>query len=114
VNATVFYKSFSRLPLQARLGNLAVTINRLADCLEKHQNQEGAKGFVRESMWFIEWTASELEFEHTEALVKIQRTMGNWFRQWESIWNDKNQSLEVQHQARAVSKKLFSWIQMDI
>ena len=109
MNAAMFHKSFSRLPLHARVGNLAVTINRLADSLEKHQNQEGTKSFVREAMWFIEWTAAELEPERTTELIAAQRTMGNWFKHWESIWNDQAEGAKVQHQARAVSRKLFGW-----
>lgn len=112
MNAAMFHKSFSRLPLHARLGNLAVTINRLADSLEKHQNQEGTKGFVREAMWFIEWTAAELEPERTTELIETQKAMGKWLKYWENIWNNQEEVVKVEHQARAVSRKLFDWAEV--
>jgi hypothetical protein len=109
MNPAVFHKSYSRLPLPARLGNLAVTINRLADSLEKHQNQEGTRGLVREAMWFIEWTAADLESDRTVALIGTQRMMGQWFKRWDAIWQDEKEWKQVGQKARDTSQELFQW-----
>jgi hypothetical protein len=109
MNAAVFHKSFSRLPLNTRLGNLAVTINRVADSLEQHQNSDGTKGFVREAMWFIEWTAAELEPEHMKVLIDTQRTMGQWSKNWDDVWSDQSTVIKVREQAREIAQQLFSW-----
>jgi hypothetical protein len=109
MNAAMFYKSFSRLPIQARLGNLAVTINRLADSLEQHQNQEGTKGFAREAMWFIEWTALEVNLEIQTELIDMQRQLAKWARQWNDTWNTLEKSNKMKIETRIMSNKLLEW-----
>ena len=107
MNVTMFHKSFSRLPIQARLGNLAVTVNRLADSLEQHQNQEGTKVFAREAMWFIEWTASEVSTDLQGQLIDMQRQLARWNRYWNDTWNTLETSRQMQFETRLMSQKLL-------
>ncbi len=110
MNAAMFYKSFSRLPIQTRLGNLAVTINRLADSLKQHQNQEGTKGFAREAMWFIEWTASEVNFELQTELIDMQRQLAKWTKHWSDTWDTLKKSNKMKIETRVMSNKLLEWV----
>lgn len=109
MNATAFYRSFSRMPIQNRLGNLAVTLNRIADSLERHQNRDGTSGFVQEAMWFIEWLGNEVKPEQTEQIANLQRKLGRWRQDWERIWDSEKDCLVCQAQARAWSEKVLGW-----
>jgi hypothetical protein len=109
MNATVFYRSFSRIPIQNRIGNLAVTLNRIADSLERHQNIAGTKSYIQEAMWFIEWINPESNLEQAEQMAQLQRELGFWRKSIDLIWNDPIKQAQTQTLAREWSNRALEW-----
>jgi hypothetical protein len=109
MNATAFYRSFSRIPVQNRIGNLAVTLNRIADSLERHQNSAGTKSYIQEAMWFIEWTSSETDPSRVEQMAMLQRELGNWRKNMDMIWDDPIKQSRTQTLVREWSEKVLEW-----
>lgn len=112
MNATAFYRSFSRMPIQNRIGNLAVTLNRIADSLERHQNSAGTKSYIQEAMWFIEWTNLESNPEQAEQMAQLQRELGNWQKNIDVIWNDPVRQSRTQTLTREWSNRALQWAGM--
>ncbi len=109
MNATTFYRSFSRIPIQNRIGNLAVTLNRIADSLERHQNIAGTKSYIQEAMWFIEWTNSESNLEQAEQMAQLQRELGSWRKNIDVIWDNPIKHAQTQTLAQEFSEKILGW-----
>jgi hypothetical protein len=107
MNATLFYRSFTKQTLPRRIGNLAVTVNRFADALEQHP--ERASGFMQEAMWFMEWIGTSLEPEQIHLLVASQRQMAHWRKNWDATVQNESNRQQAEQEARAMSQKFLQW-----
>ncbi|MBL8045431.1 MAG: hypothetical protein JNL09_02765 [Anaerolineales bacterium] len=62
-------------PLPKRLGALAVNLAHISDCARQETPLDE---LMLESMYFIEWTAAELEPEVAYELVEMQLMLSLW------------------------------------
>ena len=70
--------------------------------LQDGNNNDVVKNLIRETMYFIEWIAPDLEFDNAFELTNLGRFLTRWLFKWEQIWNDT----EVRNQ---VNQELDNW-----
>lgn len=76
-----------------RLGHLAADFLRIANFIESGSANE-AKPIIRESKWFVEWIAPEVDLETQELLVKAQSFLALRELQWLS-WIQNQREIQV-------------------
>ncbi|MGD1702732.1 MAG: hypothetical protein F6K08_02885 [Okeania sp. SIO1H6] len=99
---------YLRDEIPIRLGNLASNLARIKSRCQSTANQELVENLLKESEFFIEWTAPDTEVEVAAELVDLQIILARWQYNWESIWNDSELRSEVSHKANFWSEKLLN------
>ncbi len=94
--------------IPVRLGNLASNLARIKSRCQSTAHQELVENLLKESEFFIEWTAPDTEVEVAAELVELQITLAQWQYNWESIWNDSELLSEVSHKANIWSEKVLN------
>jgi hypothetical protein len=107
MNPTLFYRSFTKQSLPKRIGNLAVTVNRFADAFE--QRPEQASSFMQEAMWFMEWIGTNLEPDKINLMVKTQKQMAIWRKNWNLIIENESTLQNAQQEARVMGEEFLTW-----
>ncbi|MBD2576777.1 hypothetical protein [Oscillatoria sp. FACHB-1406] len=75
--------------LPIRLGGIAANLARVNSFGKNPKNSKLVASLLRESAWFIEWSAPDTSLEFALELVEIQRQIVRWLADWSRIWNDE-------------------------
>lgn len=92
---------------QLRLGGLASNLARIKSFSEHSGHKEEVARLVEESAFFIEWTAADVDAVQGVALLDLQRTLVQWRRSWDSIWDHAERRAEVAKAAADWSTQLL-------
>ncbi|RMI00523.1 MAG: hypothetical protein D6681_11285 [Calditrichaeota bacterium] len=98
---------YLRDALPIRLGGLAANLSRIASFAQHEGHQEVVRSILKESRWFIEWTAAELEITRAAELVRLQIQLAVWELQIESNWDDEAWRRQLVSGARQWSERLM-------
>jgi hypothetical protein len=89
-----------------RLGHIASNLGRLRTfCCNNYE--QGVLGVIDQTLYFIEWTAAEIEPEMAEELVNIQVQLALWLRIWDNIWLDDKKREEIATMANTWSERVL-------
>jgi hypothetical protein len=98
---------YLRDELPIRLGNLASNLARIKSRCQNIAYRDLVEGVIKESKFFIEWTAGEAEIEVAAELVELQIQLSRWQYRWHSIWGDPEQRMKVAEQAKIWSDRVL-------
>lgn len=98
---------YLRDELPIRLGNLASNLARIRSFSQDIINCNTVEGVIKESKFFIEWTAGDAEVEVAAELVELQIQLSRWQYRWQSIWDDPEQRMKVAEQAKVWSDRVL-------
>ncbi|MBD2629584.1 hypothetical protein [Trichormus variabilis] len=101
-NFTTLQATFIKDDVSIRLNNLNNHLKQIQSLSKDNDNNEVVKSLIRETMYFIEWIAPDIEFDHAFELANLGRFLTRWLFKWEQIWNDT----ETRNQ---VNQELGSW-----
>lgn len=90
-----------------RLGNLASNLKRIQSFVANPALCEAAHRIVRESTYYIEWTALDLDVDTCAELVELQVQLAGWHLHWRAIWNDPQRRSAVAEQTGAWSDRVL-------
>ena len=93
--------------LPTRLGGLSANLARIKTLIGKAVSQETITYLMRESKFFIEWTALDADIDTTVELVELQIQLALWQLRWTKIWADPAQRMEVAEQAQIWSDRIL-------
>ena len=93
--------------LPTRLGGLSANLARIKTLTGKAVSQETIIYLIRESKFFIEWTAMDADIDITVELVELQIQLALWQLRWTKIWADPAQRMEVAAQAQIWSDRIL-------
>lgn len=82
INITRKQERYLRDPLPIRLAGLAADLARVSSSAHHLTGAKSVATMLKESQYFIEWTASETEPEVAAELVDIQRMIALWRKAW--------------------------------
>lgn len=89
-----------------RLGHIASNLARIRTfCNSAYK--EAVLSVADETMYFIEWTAAEIEPEYAEELVNIQVQLARWKLKFDSIWSDDTERIKMSEQSTAWSERVL-------
>ena len=97
---------YLRDELSTRLGGLSANLARIKTLTGKAVSQETIIYLIRESKFFIEWTAMDADIDITVELVELQIQLALWQLRWTKIWADPAQRMEVAAQAQIWSDRI--------
>lgn len=89
-----------------RLGHIASNLARIRTFCNSDY-REAVESVTDETLWFIEWTAAEIEPEYAEELVNIQVQLERWRLIFNNILSDDKTRAEVAEQSSVWSKRLL-------
>ena len=98
--------------LPDRLGGLSANLARIKTLTGKAISQNTIEYLIRESKFFIEWTAMDTDIDTTVELVELQLQLALWQLQWTRIWADPVQRMEVAEQAKIWSDRILERSQL--
>ena len=98
---------YLRDELSTRLGGLSANLARIKTLTGKAVSQETIIYLMRESKFFIEWTAMDADIDITVELVELQIQLALWQLRWTKIWADPEQRMEVAAQAQIWSDRIL-------
>jgi len=93
--------------LTDRLGGLSANLARIKTLTGKAISQNTIEYLIRESKFFIEWTALDTDIDTTVELVELQIQLALWQLRWTKIWADPVQRMEVSTQAQIWSDRIL-------
>lgn len=98
---------FLQDPIPTRLGGLAANLARVASFSKHDGHQQVVAATMRESRWFIEWTANDLAPEQTAELARLQSQLARWEIQSHKKWHDERWRQELLSKSRKWSEQLI-------
>jgi hypothetical protein len=98
---------YLRDELPVRLGNLASNLAHISSFARGGKNPDAVKRLLRESRYFIEWTAAETELDTAAELVEIQVQLSWWYHHWQEEQTKPMQLTKITHQARTWSDRVL-------
>ena len=83
----------------SQLGNLALNLMRLHVLARQGSDYIVAQHLVRESQFFVEWTAPtinlETEMNSATELLELQRSLSRWTLRWTEVWTNESEREQV-------------------
>ena len=70
-------------------------------------NSDLAVSLIRESQFFIEWTASQMDIDQAAELVEMGRVVAHWKLNWEKICLDAISLAPVNQEAGIWSERVL-------
>ena len=101
INLTYKQETFSKDDVCIRLNNLNNHLKQIQGLLQDGNNNDVVKNLIRETMYFIEWIAPDVEFDYAFELANLGRFLTRWLLNIES-WNNT----ETRNQ---VNQELDNW-----
>ncbi|MBD2241367.1 hypothetical protein H6G35_33085 [Aulosira sp. FACHB-113] len=89
-----------------RLGHIASNLARLRTFCNTDY-PEAVESVADETMYFIEWTAADIEPEYAEELVNIQVQIARWKLKFDSLWSDESERRNMSEQASTWSARVL-------
>lgn len=77
-NLTYNQASFIKDDVSIRLNNLSNHLKQIQRLSEDHDNTEVVRTLIKETMYFIEWIAPDVEFDHAFELANLGRFLTRW------------------------------------
>ncbi|MFL9459005.1 hypothetical protein AB0758_49550 [Tolypothrix bouteillei VB521301_2] len=100
-------ESFVRDRIPLRLKNLATHLQQIGSLCSDATQGTATANLIRESLYFIEWTAPDMEIDRACELVELGRTLAKWSFHWEKISSDANARNQMAHEANSLSQKVL-------
>jgi hypothetical protein len=94
-------------PILVRLGGLAANLGRIASFSKNEKHREVTSSVFRESKWFIEWTAADLDIDQAAELVRLQIQLALWQLQANKTWYDEDWRLKLSSNSKQWSERLL-------
>lgn len=93
--------------IPTRLGHIASNLARIRTfCNTSYKEAVGS--VTDETLWFIEWTAAEIEPEYAEELVNIQVQLARWKITFDNIWSDDKKRIKIAEQSSVWSGRVLN------
>lgn len=96
-----------RLPV--RLGNLASNLARIKSRISNEANYALVDGLLRESKFFIEWTAGDADVEVAAQLVELQVQLARWQSRLGRVWADGDERRKISEASGVWSERVLGW-----
>lgn len=90
-----------------RLGGLAANLARIKSLTKSGVNGNAVEYLIRESKFFIEWTAMDAGMDYAAELVELQVQLARWQFHWSNIWADDAKRINVAEQARVWTERVL-------
>lgn len=91
-----------------RMGGIAANLARMRSFGKNPQNGYLVKSLLRESRFFIEWVAPEMELEVAAELLELQRLLTRWLFGWDAIWQFETERQRMIALAKDWSDRLLA------
>lgn len=98
---------YLRDPLPMRLGGLAANLARIGTVSVNPDNRTAVADMLRESKFFIEWTAVDFSPEIAAELIDLQLELATRHRKWRYQADDANHRSEISQWAKLKSQIVF-------
>ncbi|MUG93265.1 hypothetical protein F7734_12825 [Scytonema sp. UIC 10036] len=98
---------FVQNDIPTRLHNLAAHLTKINLLSTETTQPDEAIRLIRESQYFIEWTAREMDIDTAAELVDLMRVLSGWKLNWESTWSDATARNQVTVQASSWSQRVL-------
>ncbi|MEA5506379.1 hypothetical protein VB735_25365 [Halotia wernerae UHCC 0503] len=86
---------FLQYNIPTRLGHLATNLARIKSFCDHATSQDVVASLLKESLYFIEWTAPQMDIDQAAELVDLGRTLTRWLFNWEKIRSDTTAITQV-------------------
>jgi hypothetical protein len=90
---------------------IANRLNRIATICNESKDLSSAIELIRESQYFIEWTAPNISIDDAVELVELGRILADWKFRWLEISSDPVSILNVRNLAQSWHKRLCNGLQ---
>jgi hypothetical protein len=100
-NLSTLQAQFIKDDVYIRLNNLNAHLTQIQSLSQDFTNNEAVKNLIRETMYFIEWIAPDVEFDYAFDLANLGRFLTRWLFSAEA-WNNT----EVRNQ---INQELGDW-----
>ncbi len=93
---TALQTTFIKDDVSIRLQNLNNHLKQIQSLSQDHTpGNENVKSLIRETMYFIEWIAPDVEFNHAFELANLGRFLTRWLFSSEETWNNTTSKIQV-------------------
>lgn len=101
INLSTSKAQFMKNDLYIRLNYLTTHLTQIHSLSQDFTNNEVVKNLIRETMYFIEWIAPDVEFDYAFDLANLGRFLTRWLFSADA-WNNT----EVRNQ---INQELGDW-----
>jgi len=95
-------------PLPIRLGGIAADLARIASASGNPSNFRAVSSMLRESAYFIEWTAPDTPLETQVKLVDLQILLASWFQQLSEFYQNPSEYEKFIKQSKQWSDEILN------
>lgn len=100
-NLACFQQTHLQSDTSQQLNSLADRLDRIATICNDGDNLSSVAELIRESQYFIEWTAPTLSIDDAAKLVDLGRILAEWKYRWTEISSNPNSVVKVRNLAQS-------------
>jgi hypothetical protein len=108
-NPNRIQERFLKDPIATRLAGLATDLGRISSSARHPSGSASVVEMLKESRYFIEWTAAETETEIAAELVDIQVMLSLWLKAWPEAQHNQTQRTLLSLQAKKWSVQVIEY-----
>jgi len=98
---------YMRDRLATRLGGLATNLMRISSVADHPENRQVVDNLLKESKFFIEWTAPDATLDKQVALVELQIKLARWHYRWHHDSADQAKRDHLAQEARTWAEQVL-------
>jgi hypothetical protein len=106
-NLTSDRQTYIQSDTSQQLNSLADKLDRIATICSDAEDLSSVMELIRESQYFIEWTAPNLSIDDAAELVELGRILAEWKYRWVEISSNPASVLKVCNLAQSWYARLY-------
>ncbi|MCC5625309.1 hypothetical protein LC574_30160, partial [Nostoc sp. CHAB 5715] len=89
MNSSLTYEqeTFVQDSIPVRLGKLVTNLAQISQLFSDSTHEDVVKSLIRETMYFLEWIAPDIDIDNAFELANLGRFLTRWLFNWEQAWN---------------------------
>ncbi|AFZ60982.1 hypothetical protein H6G54_28540 [Anabaena cylindrica FACHB-243] len=108
---TTLQATFIKDDVSIRLNNLNNHLTQIQALSQDPANNETVKALIRETIYFIEWIAPDIEFDHAFELANLARFLTRWLFNVEA-WNHTKTENQFTHELENWNNRILQISQL--
>lgn len=92
---TIEKEAFMQASISVKFRKLLNNLASIKSSFSQSIHEDVVKNLIRETLYFIEWIAPDIDIDNAFELANLGRFLTRWLFNWEKAWNDTEAKIKI-------------------